>query len=318
MPPFDGAVDRTLRRSLALLALTLLIGAATLAALDRQWVALGIAPDAVTADGPDAAGTAADGTVVAYDIAAPPEADAVVLSADYRADGIGPGRLPWHRGRIAIVPLTPDGSPDYGRTRNLVAASGSTNWEGIQIVTPVPDSGRIRLLIGVDHATGRLSWRDMSLVWAEKAAWMVPVTWALLSGFAAMSAFAAWQAASVFLRRWPPAVLLGVLLPVLVVAGIPLIEIFLKFDMSRETHFAIFALFTLSLAVTGGSRWSRIAALSLAATLAIASEGVQALLVGEAFREDGVDLALDISGIAAGGLVAMKVAGFRQRRAQGM
>lgn len=314
MPPFDGAVDRTFRRSLALLALTLLVGAATLAALDRQWVTLGVALDAVTADGPDAAGTAADGAVAAYDIAAPPEADAVVLSTDYRTDGIGPGRLPWHRGRIAIVPLTPDGTPDYDRTRNLVAASGSTNWKDIQIVTPLPDSGRIRLLIGVDHATGRLSWRDMSMVWAEKAVWMVPVTWALLSGFAAMSAFAVWQAASVFLRRWPAIVLL----PVLIVAGIPLTEIFLKFDMSRETHFAIFALFTLSLAVTTKDGWSRSAVLCLAATLAIASEGVQALVVGEAFREDGVDLALDMSGIAAGGLVAMAVAGLRRQRTQEM
>lgn len=228
MPPFDGAVDRTLRRSLALLALTLLVGAATLAALDRQWVALGTAPGVATAGGPDTAGTAADGAVAAYDIAAPPEADAVALSAGYRADGIEPGVLPWHRGRIAIVPLTSDGTPDYGRTRNLVAAWGSTNWKDIQIVIPLPDSGRIRLLIGVDHATGRLSWRDMSMVWAEKAAWMVPVTWALLSGFAAMSAFAVGQAASVFLRRWPAIVLL----PVLIVAGIPLTEIFLKFDMS--------------------------------------------------------------------------------------
>lgn len=314
MPPPDAAIDRTLRHSLAVLVLTLLIGAASLAALDRQWVALGTALDAVTVDSPDAAGTAADGAVAAYDIAAPPEADAVALSADYRTDGIEPGRLPWHRGRIAIVPLAPDGAPDYGRTRHIVAASGSTNWKNIQIVTPLPDSRRIRLLIGVDHAAGRLSWRNMSLVWAEKAAWMVPVTWALLAGFAAISAFAVCQAVSILLRRWPPIVLL----PALIVAGIPLTEIFLKFDMSRETHFATFALFTLSLAVTGGSRWSWIAAWSLAASLAIASEGVQALMVGEAFREDGVDLALDISGVAAGGLVAMAVAGFRQRHAQGM
>jgi len=99
------------------------------------------------------------------EIARPPGIAHVRFAAEVRTAGIVRGTRPWHGARVLLVQHDGAGRALWERPHQLPMADAGEAWQSLQarFFLPAP-SARLRIVVGLNQAAGRLDLRGLSLV----------------------------------------------------------------------------------------------------------------------------------------------------------